>query len=71
MLISNLSIRTKLLLTSVLPVIGLLVLVAMAVTQLKAANDGINRIYNQRVVPLENLKIIADDYAVLVIDAVN
>ena len=71
MLISNLSIRTKLLLTSILPVIGLLVLVATAVIQLKAANDGINRIYNQRVVPLENLKIIADDYAVLVIDAVN
>lgn len=71
MLISNLSIRAKLLMTSILPVFGLIALVFTALVQLKAANDGVDRIYNQRVVPLENLKIIADDYAVLVIDAVN
>ena len=71
MLISNLSIRAKLLMTSILPVFGLIALVFTALIQLKAANDGVDRIYNQRVVPLENLKIIADDYAVLVIDAVN
>lgn len=71
MLISNMSIRTKLLLTSVLPIIGLIILVTTALTDLKAANDGVDRIYKQRVVPLEDLKIIADDYAVLVIDAVN
>lgn len=71
MLISNLSIRTKLLLASVLPILGLIILVATALSQLKAANDGVDRIYNERVVPLEDLKIIADDYAVLVIDAVN
>ena len=29
------------------------------------------RIYDDRVVPLEDLKLIADDYAVFVIDAVN
>ena len=71
MLMRNLSIRTKLLLTSVLPVLGLIVLAFTSLTQLKSANEGVERIYSQRVVPLEELKIIADDYAVLVIDAVN
>ncbi|MGB0467486.1 MAG: methyl-accepting chemotaxis protein [Pontibacterium sp.] len=71
MLISNCSIRTKLFLTSVLPVIGLVLLVFIATMQLKAAHDGVDRIYNDRVVPLEDLKIIADNYAILVIDAVN
>jgi methyl-accepting chemotaxis protein len=65
------TIRTKLLLISVLPVLGVIILVSVALSQLKAANDGIERIYTQRVVPLEQLKVIADDYAVYVIDAVN
>jgi len=67
----NLSIRFKLILTSVLPIIGVLIVVSTAMTQLKQINEGVNRIYFDRVVPLEDLKMIADDYAVLVVDAVN
>lgn len=37
----------------------------------KGAASGVERIYIDRVVPLEGLKVIADDYAVMVIDAVN
>lgn len=33
--------------------------------------SGVVSIYNDRVVPLEDLKIIGDDYAVYVIDAIN
>ena len=68
---NNLSIRFKLILTSVLPIIGLLVIVSTALIELKAINAGVDRIYKDRVVPLEDLKFIADDYAILVIDAVN
>ncbi|MCV6588360.1 MAG: methyl-accepting chemotaxis protein [Marinobacterium sp.] len=68
---NNLSIRAKLILTSTLPIIGLLVIVSTALFQLKEINAGVDRIYKDRVVPLEDLKKIADDYAVLVIDAVN
>lgn len=68
---NNLSIRFKLILTSVLPIIGLLVIVSTALVQLQAINAGVDRIYKDRVIPLEDLKTIADDYAILVIDAVN
>lgn len=71
MFLSNLNIRTKLALISVLPMLGILLIVVMSLTELRQANQGVGRIYEDRVVPLEDLKIIADDYAVFVIDAVN
>lgn len=71
MLLSGLSIRTKLVLTSILPVIAVAIIIATSLNELKQADDGVARIYEDRVVPLEDLKLIADDYAVYVIDAVN
>ncbi|WP_415901600.1 methyl-accepting chemotaxis protein [Neptuniibacter sp. QD29_5] len=71
MLLSGLSIRTKLVLTSILPVIGVAIIIATSLYELKQSDDGVARIYEDRVVPLEDLKLIADDYAVFVIDAVN
>ncbi|WP_415885258.1 methyl-accepting chemotaxis protein [Neptuniibacter sp. QD37_6] len=71
MLLSGLSIRTKLVLTSILPVIAVAIIIATSLYELKQSDDGVARIYEDRVVPLEDLKLIADDYAVFVIDAVN
>ncbi|MBL6987657.1 MAG: MCP four helix bundle domain-containing protein [Methylobacter sp.] len=42
-----------------------------SVINLKEANQGLRTIYEDRVVPLKGLKVIADVYAVSVIDAVN
>jgi methyl-accepting chemotaxis protein len=44
---------------------------AHSISNLKAANQGLKTIYADRVVPLKGLKVIADAYAVSVIDAVN
>lgn len=38
---------------------------------MKASNMGLLTVYNDRVIPLRGLKIIADNYAIAVIDAVN
>ena len=67
----NISIKSKLMIMSGLPIIGLIIVLATALFELKSTVDGSARMYNDRVVPLEDLKVIADDYAVLVIDAVN
>lgn len=67
----QISIRSKLLLTSVLPILGVLLLLIIALMQLKAANEGVNRIYNERVLPLQQLKSITDDYSLYITDAVN
>ena len=67
----NISIKSKLLLMSALPIVGLIIVLLSSLIELNATVKGTARIYNDRVVPLEDLKVIADDYAVLVIDAVN
>jgi methyl-accepting chemotaxis protein len=67
----NITIKLRLLL--LLGVMGLL-LIAVGMTGLygmQSSNAGLLTVYNDRVVPLQQLKIIADDYAVAVIDAVN
>jgi methyl-accepting chemotaxis protein len=42
-----------------------------SISNLKSANQGLKTVYLDRVVPLKGLKVIADAYAVSIIDAVN
>jgi len=67
----NLTVAARLGVLVVLPLIALLLIVILSINDFGKINAGIGRIYDDRVVPLARLKIIADDYAVLVIDAVN
>lgn len=67
----NLTVAARLGVLVVLPLIALLLIVILSIKDFGKINAGIGRIYDDRVVPLARLKIIADDYAVLVIDAVN
>lgn len=71
MLISSLSIRIKLLILLVLPIIALIAVLLISLSELKRSHDGLERVYHNRVIPLKDLKVIADDYAVLVIDTAN
>lgn len=71
MLLSHLSIRNKLILSSILPLFSIAIIIFVSMASLKQADKGVGRIYEDRVVPLEDLKSIADNYAVFVIDAVN
>lgn len=65
------TVRTKLLMTALVPFIGILSLLITTLYIMDEINQGVDRIYRDRVLPLERLKIIADNYAVRVIDAVN
>jgi len=67
----NMTIKNKIILLSILPIIALIGMLSLAITDLKTTAEGVDRIYSDRVVPLKDLKVIADDYAVLVIDAIN
>jgi methyl-accepting chemotaxis protein len=63
--------RRRMIFISAFPVIALIFSTIVAVTLLRSVNAGVDRIYLDRVVPLSQLKQIADAYAVKVIDAVN
>ncbi|QOG12581.1 methyl-accepting chemotaxis protein [Arcobacter sp. FWKO B] len=65
---NNLQMKSKLMVLGVTSIVALLVLGVLGITQLSKVNDGLDRVYNDRVVPLEQLKIIADEYAVNIVD---
>ncbi|EXJ12614.1 methyl-accepting chemotaxis protein [Imhoffiella purpurea] len=69
--IDHTKIRTKLILLALIPSLAMLALGMVSVNLLRLVNQGVDRIYLDRVVPLQELKAISDDYAVRVIDAVN
>ncbi|MFM5209928.1 methyl-accepting chemotaxis protein [Aeromonas hydrophila] len=44
---------------------------ALGLYNMQSSNKGLQRVYNDRVVPLKQLKTISDNYAVAIIDNVN
>ncbi|MDD2894660.1 MAG: methyl-accepting chemotaxis protein [Aliarcobacter sp.] len=67
-MLQNLKTKSKLSLLSFVALIGILILGILGIIQLKEVDNGLVRVYNDRVVPLEQLKIIADEYAVNIVD---
>ena len=61
----------KILLTALFPCLCLIGLGVYALSALYEEHKSITTIYKDRVIPLRDLKTISDNYAVLVIDAVN
>lgn len=56
---------------SLFPIIVLIMLVISAISIFGTIQTGVDSLYKDRIVPLRDLKVIADDYAVLIIDTVN
>lgn len=70
-LLSNLSLKSRLIVLISIPLVAIAGLSIYALMVFADINRGVTSIYNDRVVPLNDLKTISDDYAVLVIDAIN
>lgn len=67
----NISIRSKLTVLSIFPIICVLIIISTGLMELKEADDGIVSIYDDRIIPMKDLKIISDDYSVMIIDILN
>jgi len=61
----------RLALAFLIPIVLLVINGLIGVQSLNSVHQGLTTVYNDRVVPLKQLKVIADAYAVNVIDAVN
>jgi methyl-accepting chemotaxis protein len=68
---NNLTIKTRLLFLAMIPIFAILIITSLLLLELKHTAEGVERIYADRVVPLESLKDISDSYAINVIDAIN
>ena len=58
----------KLTILSLVAILATLLLGTKSIMDLKVVNQGLETVYHDRVVPLEQLKIIADEYAVNIVD---
>ncbi|QLG89396.1 MCP four helix bundle domain-containing protein [Chitinibacter bivalviorum] len=67
----KLTIQSRLIYTIAFMAILLIGIGGLGISNLSKINDSLKTVYEDRVVPLKQLKMIADDYAVSVIDAVN
>ncbi len=67
-MLGNLKTKTKLTVLSLVAVITMLLMGIYSVVVLKKVDHGLETVYNDRVIPLEQLKIIADEYAVNIVD---
>lgn len=68
---NQLKLSTKLYFIGSLMVLVALTIGTIGITGIRRTNAGLETVYNDRVVPLKQLRTIADDYAVAIIDAAN
>ncbi|OHD99500.1 MAG: hypothetical protein A2552_01985, partial [Sulfuricurvum sp. RIFOXYD2_FULL_44_160] len=66
--INNLATRSKLTLLTTIALLALIVVGLVGILKLSTVNKGLETVYNDRVVSLDQLKKIADAYAVNIVD---
>ncbi|MBV5333916.1 methyl-accepting chemotaxis protein, partial [bacterium] len=67
----NLKIGVKLSILSIILCIFMVMVGVIGLTSMKFGNDALDTVYNDRVVPLRDLKVISDMYAVNIVDTVH
>ncbi|MFY9089023.1 HAMP domain-containing methyl-accepting chemotaxis protein [Arcobacter aquimarinus] len=67
-MLQNLKTKFKLSLLAFIALLSIAILGIFGVVELKKVNSGLETVYNDRVIPLEQLKIIADEYAINIVD---
>ncbi len=69
MFVQRMSLRSQLLLLVLTPVVALLLVGGLGIGAMRTAVHGLDTVYRDRVVPMRDLKLIADAYAVSIVDA--
>lgn len=70
-MLNTITIRTRLLLSYAIPVLAVLAITVYGWNSFNTVEKSVTSLYDDRVVPLKQLKTISDNYAVFIIDAVN
>jgi methyl-accepting chemotaxis protein len=64
----NLKVATRLILLAGVLILFMVLIGGLGIVGMRAANNGLHTVYSDRVVPLRDLKVIADSYAVKIVD---
>ena len=68
-MLTQLSVRTRLLVLALLPLAMLILVIALALTNAGQLNQRFQELFSDRMQPISQLKTIADAYAVSIVDA--
>ncbi|WP_088329783.1 methyl-accepting chemotaxis protein [Lacimicrobium sp. SS2-24] len=67
-MLNQLSVRLRLAILAALPIAFLVIAALFALSVLSTLNQGIGSLYHDRVVPLRQIKVVSDNYAVEIVD---
>ncbi len=70
-MLAQLTVRTRLLLLAVVPLLMLIVVIGMALSNASKINDSFHELYTERMQPISQVKVVSDAYAVAVVDALH
>lgn len=71
MTLNSITIRSRLLISYAIPLVAVIALTLYGWNAFTSVERSVTSLYDDRVVPLRQLKTISDNYAVFIIDAVN
>jgi methyl-accepting chemotaxis protein len=67
-MLNQLKVRSRLMLLTVIPLCFLILLAIMSLRDMRTLSSGVDSLYQDRVIPLQQLKTVADAYAVTIVD---
>ncbi|WP_283235095.1 methyl-accepting chemotaxis protein [Pseudoalteromonas ruthenica] len=62
------SVKMRLIILSIIPIVLLIISAVLSMYKLKTIGEGVDSIYKDRVVPLKQIKVVSDNYAVNIVD---
>lgn len=70
-MLNQLRVRSRLILLSIIPLCFLVLLAVMSLIDMRVLAKGVDSLYQDRVMPLQQLKIVSDAYAVTIVDTLH
>jgi methyl-accepting chemotaxis protein len=71
LMLAQLTVRARLLLLAVVPLLVLIVVIGMALSNASKLNDSFDELFTDRMRPISQLKVVSDAYAVAMVDALH
>jgi methyl-accepting chemotaxis protein len=70
-MLNQLKVRSRLILLSMIPLCFLVLLAVMSLKDMRVLARGVDSLYQDRVIPLQQLKSVSDAYAVTIVDTLH
>ncbi len=70
-MLNQLRVRSRLILLSIIPLCFLVLLAVMSLKDMRVLAKGVDSLYQDRVMPLQQLKTVSDAYAVTIVDTLH